>query len=350
MLADSVDVVIGVDTHLDRHAIAVVTAFSGALVGECDITTDRCGFAAAVAFADQHAAGERVWAIEGSGSYGAGLARYLTTRGERVLEIDRAARDQRSSGKSDQLDAVRIARSALRRIDPATPRISATHDALRVLVRIREGAVHSRTAAMNELHALIVTAPDQVRDALRGLPPAALIKRVLRLRRDSRQTNDRQALVLALRSVAGRAAHLTKEADTLQREITSLVQAAAPDLLAQPGVGPISCAQILISWTHRGRIHSEAAFARLAGAAPIPASSGHTIRYRLDRSGDRQLNRALHVIAISRLKHHPDTIAYATRRTTEGKSRREIIRILKRYLARSIWRQLEHQHHTPPTT
>ncbi len=348
MLADPVDVVIGVDTHLDRHTIAVVTALTGTLVADRDITSDRAGYAAAVAFADQHAAGSRrAWAVEGSGSYGAGLARYLADRGEQVLEIDRAARDDRSRGKSDQLDAVRIARSALRRTRPATPRISPTHDALRVLVRTREGAVTGRTVAINELHAMIMTAPDQVRDELRGLAPVALIKRVLRLRADHRKQPDRYALVLALRSIATRARHLTKEADMLERAITDIVEVSAPDLLTQTGIGPISCAQLLISWTHPGRIHSEAAFARLAGAAPIPASSGHTVRYRLDRGGDRKLNRALHIIIITRLKHDPETIAYATRRTAEGKSRRDIIRILKRYLARSIWRQLEH-HPSPP--
>jgi transposase len=146
----------------------------------------------------------------------------------------------------------------------------------------------------------------------------------------------------ALRAVAGRVGRLTAEERELAGEIETLTRKLAPQLLQQPGVGPLAAAQILISWSHRGRIRDEAAFARLAGCAPIPASSGQTIRYRLDRSGDRRLNRALHMILVTRRRSHPPTIAYINRRVQEGKSRREASRCLKRYLARNLYRLLEH--------
>ncbi len=148
--------------------------------------------------------------------------------------------------------------------------------------------------------------------------------------------------LLALRSIARRVLQLTTEERELAREIETLTRRLAPQLLDQPGVGPHAAAQLVLSWSHRGRITSEAAFARLAGAAPIPASSGQTIRYRLDRSGDRQLNRALHMILVTRKRSHPATIAYIARRVEEGKTRREANRCLKRYLARSLFRLLEH--------
>jgi transposase len=152
--------------------------------------------------------------------------------------------------------------------------------------------------------------------------------------------------LLALRSIARRVLQLTDEERELAREIETLTRKLAPQLLDQPGVGPHAAAQLVLSWSHQGRITSEAAFARLAGAAPIPASSGQTIRYRLDRSGDRKLNRALHMILVTRKRSHPATIAYIERRLAEGKTRREANRCLKRYLARSLHRLLEH----PPTT
>jgi transposase len=350
MLADSVDVVIGVDTHRDQHAIAAVTAFNGAVRAQAEIATTDHGYQEAIRFADTHAAPRRAWAVEGTGSYGADLARFLHARGERVIEIHRPAREQHTPGKNDQLDAVRAARTALGRSTLARPRVDHTSDALRVLLTTRQGAITSRTAALNELRALIVTAPDELRSKLRNLTPVALITHTRRLRTHQRHTPHHRARVLALRGLANRVAQLTAEADLLEREITSIVTTAAPALLNQPGIGPLTCAQLLISWSHPGRIHSQAAFARLAGAAPIPASSGNSNRHRLDRGGDRQLNRALHTIAVSRLKTDPATIAYADRRTAAGHSRREIIRCIKRYLARSLWRQLEHQPHQPPPT
>ena len=209
-----------------------------------------------------------------------------------------------------------------------------------MLVNTREGAVLARTAAINQLRALIVAAPEPLRASLRGLSFAELVTRCAQLRPGARDASTR-AGALALRSTARRITSLSAEARDLTREITQLVSATAPALLHESGVGSISAARILIAWSHRGRFRSEAAFAMLAGTSPIPASSGQTIRHRLNRGGDRQLNRALHTIAISRRATHRPTRDYIDRRIRDGKTAREINRCLKRYLARHLYRLLE---------
>jgi transposase len=351
MLADSYDVVIGVDTHRDTHALAAVRSFDGAVLGICSIAADPAGYRAALCFAAEHAAERRAWALEGTGSYGAGLARALAGAGERVLEIDRPTRGgERSSGKSDELDAIRAARSALGQKRHATPRAGETHDALRALLSTREAAVHARSQAVNQLRALVATAPEAIRERLRGQTTPQLLQRARRLRRSPQAPLDQQSVILAIQLTARRVATLLDEAATLERAIGAIVGEAAPQLVAERGVGPISAAQLLVSWSHPGRIHSEAAFAQLAGAAPIPASSGLKTRHRLNRGGDRQLNRALHTIILSRLKHDPRTASYAARATLQGKTRRDTIRSLKRYLARHLYRLLEHPQTTIPDT
>jgi transposase len=187
--------------------------------------------------------------------------------------------------------------------------------ALQALVAAREGAVNAKRAGLCQLRDLLITTPEPLRSELRPLTRARLLQRRVLL--------------------------LTAEERELAREIETLTRKLAPILLDQPGVGPHAAAQLVLSWSHPGRISSEAAFARLAGAAPIPASSGQTLRYRLDRSGDRKLNRALHMILVTRKRSHPATIAYIERRLQEGKTRREANRCLKRYLARSLYRLLE---------
>jgi transposase len=180
---------------------------------------------------------------------------------------------------------------------------------------------------------------------LRPLTRARLLQRLAATRPEGRRDPELRGALLAMRSVAHRVLQLTAEERELAREIGTITRKLAPQLLEQPGVGPLAAAQLVLSWSHRGRITSEAAFARLAGCAPIPASSGQTVRYRLDRSGDRRLNRALHMILVTRRRSHLPTIAYIERRVQEGKSRREAIRCLKRFLARSLYRLLEN----PPT-
>jgi transposase len=340
MLAEQTDYVIGVDTHRDRHSAAIVTG-TGALVAETSKSADRRGYKALLAWARRFSNGRRVWAVEGSGSYGAGLTSFLGEHGEWVVEIGRRIRrDGCVRAKSDPLDAIQAAREALARPRQAAPRISGEREALRVLVSTREGAVLARTAAINQLRALIVAAPEPLRASLRGLAFAELVALCTRLRPGARDATTR-ASALALRSTARRITTLSAESRQLRGEIAQLVEAVAPTLLNEPGVGPISAARILIAWSHRGRFRSEAGFAMLAGASPIPASSGQTIRHRLNRGGDRQLNRALHTIALARRATHRPTRDYIDRRTREGKTTREINRCLKRYLARHLYRLLE---------
>jgi transposase len=211
---------------------------------------------------------------------------------------------------------------------------------LRVLVSTREGAVVARTAAINQLRALIVAAPDRLREELRRLTPAALISRCSRFHPSAHRPSTR-SYALAMRSCARRIQQLTTESRELKREIATLVRRTAARLLDEPGIGPISAAQILVAWSHAGRVRSEAAFAMLAGVSPIPASSGQTIRHRLNRGGDRQLNRALHTIVLARRATDPVTQTYLARRMAEGRTSREAVRCLKRHLARHLYRLLE---------
>ena len=344
MLSDEVDYVVGVDTHRDEHVLAVVAAPSGAVVARRSVRAGARGYAAALRFVGEAVTGARVWAVEGTGSYGAGLARYLAGHGEAVLEVSRAPRaERRLRGKDDSLDAVRTARAALASETLALPRSGERREALRLLLVARRSAVDVRRAALAQLRGVIVTAPDQLRQELRGLPVGRLLERCSRLRRSSSASADELATRLVLRSLARRIQAATLEAGELEREILALVQALAPQLLDEPGVGPIVAAQLIVAWSHPGRLRSEAAFARLAGVAPVPASSGQTVRHRLSRGGDRQLNRALHTVILHRRQHDPATKDYIARRIAEGKTRRDATRILKRYLARQLYRLLEKQ-------
>jgi transposase len=342
MLADQLDYIVGVDPHRDAHALAVLHVLSGAVVFETSVSANSEGYAHALELVDQHAAGRRAFAVEGTGSFGAGLTRFLAGHGEQVLEVGRLRRERRSGGKTDALDAIRAARSVLAQSRPATPRASGEREALRALMAAREGAVNAKRAGLCQLRDLLVTTPEPLRGELRPLTRARLLQRLAATRPGGGRDPELRGALLALRSVARRVLQLTAEERELAREIETITRKLAPQLLDQPGVGPLAAAQLILSWSHRGRITSEAAFARLAGCAPIPASSGQTVRYRLDRSGDRRLNRALHMILVTRRRTHPPTIAYIERRIQEGKSRREAIRCLKRYLARNLYRLLEH--------
>lgn len=346
MLADQVcrvevEWVIGVDTHRDQHALVVVDRRSGGVGREAVVAACGAGYQQAVGLADRYAPGGRVWAVEGTGSYGAGLVRYLLGRGERVVEVERPHRRGRDGRqKSDQLDARRAAQLVIAG-GGSTPRHSAEADALRLLTRTREGAVSQRTDAINQLRAAILTAPDPLRQRLQGMTRPALVAACTRLTPKPGDPSQ-AAFVLSARILARRIKALTREADRLEQEIQRRVTARAPALLQRRGVGAIVAAQILISWSHPGRLRNEACFARLAGTAPIPASSGQIIRHRLDRGGDRHLNHALHTLALCLARTDPHTQAFIAHRIARGKTHREAIRLLKRYLARSIYRQLEH--------
>jgi transposase len=349
MLADELDYVVGVDTHRDQHAVAIVDAHTGAVIAQTTTAASARGYADAVRFADRHAPGNRLWAIEGIGHYGAGLVRHLQRQGEQVHEVDHASRgERRLHGKDDQLDAVRAARSALSHEYRARPRAGEHQEALRLLLLARRTAVETRKVALVQLRSVIVTAPDELRDQLRRLPLGELLNRCSRFRRSSSRTPAQLAAILVLRSLARRIQAATGEAETLEREILNHVRALVPELLDEPGVGPIVAAQLIVTWSHRDRIDSEACFARLAGVAPLPASSGLTTRHRLSRGGDRQLNRALHTVILHRRQHDPATRDYIARRVAEGKSSRDATRLLKRYLARHLYRVM--QNSTPLTT
>jgi transposase len=343
MLADELDYVLGVDTHRDEHVMAVVTAPAGALVAGSAAPANARGYRELLRLAERQAPGRRAWAIEGTGSYGAGLARFLAERGEVVLELGRTPRaERRLAGKDDTLDAVRTARAALASEALALPRTGERREALRLLLVARRSAVDVRREALTQLRAVIVTAPERLRQDLRGLPEGKLLVRCSRLRRTTAAA-DELATRLVLRSLARRIQAATVEADQLEHEILAHVRPLAPALLDEPGVGPIVAAQLIVAWSHRGRLRSEACFARLAGVAPVPASSGQTTRHRLSRGGDRQLNRALHTIVLHRRQHDPATKDYIAKRIAEGKSRRDATRLLKRYLARHLYRLLQQQ-------
>ncbi len=340
MLADDVAYVIGVDTHAESHTLALVETRTQRTRRSLSVPATRRGYRHALRLARRQAAGRRVWALEGSGSYGAGLARFLVERGELVLEVERPRREGRQGRlKSDALDAERAARLLLSGRAGALPRLDSKTQALRGLLSTRAGAVTASTAAMNELRALLLSAPPDVRERLQGLPRSSLLESCARLRAGA--DSERSALALALRSLAKRIRALREEAEELEREIARRVDERAPALLERKGIGPICAASLLIAWSEPRRVRSEAAFARLAGVAPIPASSGKVVRHRLDRGGDRRLNRALHTIVLSRRRTDAETKAYIARRVSEGKSEREAVRCLKRYLARSLFRALE---------
>jgi len=342
MLADLVEVVIGVDTHKHTHTAAVLDARTGGVLAVATVTADPAGYGQLVELADQRP-GARAWAMEGAGGYGAGLARYLAEAAERVIELDRPKRPARRAGaKSDPIDAERAARDALARTPLAQPKTGAARAALAMRVTARRSAVDAATDAQRQLHALVVTAPEVVRARFRGQSTPAMVATALALRPAATAGDTEVSTALTvLQALARRIRDLKAEAAGHEKAITALIRSWRPDVLDLPGVGPIVAATVLCAWSHPGRCPSESAFAMLAGVAPIPASSGMTVRHRLNRSGDRQLNRAIHTIALTRLRVGDTTRAYADRRRTEGKTDREIKRCLKRYIARELYRHLE---------
>jgi transposase len=341
MLTGRVDFVIGVDTHKYRHAAAVVDAVGGVLA-DVEVETDRAGLKILLDWADARARGRRVWALEGTGSYGTGLTRELLHKGETVYEIDRPKRAQRRGGaKSDRIDAVRAAREALSRDKLALPRSGSGREAVRVLLVAREMAVKSYRDYLILLKAELVQLPPAQRERLQGLSTMALLRGCLKLRA---RTHGEAWEVLAasrLRRLAQRVLRFKRDAAEDELQLRTLMQELAPKLVAEFGVSTLHAAEFFNAWAHAGRIPSDAAFAALAGVAPIPASSGEQIRFRLNRGGDRRLNRSLHQMVLCRIGHHPPTQVYVARRLKEGKTRAEIRRCLKRYAARRVFRLLQ---------
>jgi transposase len=350
MLEGQVQFVIGVDTHRDTHTAAVCDP-TGTVLTHATVATTTAGHRQLLGWAQRHASGPKVWAVEGTGSFGAGLTSLLVDQGELVVEVDRPKRPARRNGaKSDALDAVRAAREVLAREHLAQPRARGDREALRVLLATRRCAVDARTKAINQLKALIVSAPPALRERLRRRCTAAQVRCCARLRIHDTHSIEYRVTVQAMRATARRVLLLEAEATQHQAELDRLVNQVAPFLLNELGVGALTAAQLLVSWSHPGRVRSEAAFAMLAGVAPLEASSGRITRHRLNRAGDRQLNRALHVIALTRLRQDPATRSYVARRRAQGKSDKEIRRCLKRTLARQLFRLMQRQLAQPPAS
>ncbi|MFM8894894.1 MAG: IS110 family transposase [Actinomycetales bacterium] len=343
-LAELVDHVIGVDPDRDRITAAVVCAHTQGEVAWRAFPATARGYGQALRWAKEHTVdSRRAWAVESTGSYGAGLTASLAERGEFVIEFDHpSTRASKDGAKSDALDAVRAARETLGRKAWATPRSRGAREGLRTLIIARDSAKIARVAAINVLKALVVTAPVDLREELRGRTLGQLVSRCQRLRPDMATDTEHAATKQSLRSTANRIAQLTAECRDLEAAMLPLVRSMAPALLDEPGIGVLVAAQILVSWSHPGRCRDEAAFARLGGVAPLEATSGQTqTRHRLSRGGDRQLNRALHTVILARAKVHPPTKEYIARRISEGKTKREAMRCLKRYYARHLFRLLE---------
>jgi hypothetical protein len=260
------------------------------------------------------------------------------------VELDRPKRAARRHGaKSDPLDATRAAREALSRDQLAQPRATGPRAALSVRLAARRSAVQAAGDAQRQLHALVIAAPPALRERLRTRSTRQLVAGCARLGAPTDWDVETCSTAATLRSLARRIQELTAEAAAHRQAILVLVRSWRPDLLARPGVGPIVAATVLCAWSHPGRCRSDAAFAMLGAAAPIPASSGQTLRVRLNRSGDRQLNQALYTVVLTRLRTDPATRAYAQRRRAQGKTNREIKRCLVRYVARQLYRLLETQ-------
>ena len=344
-LTGDADLIIGVDTHLDTHTAALCDA-RGRAVAQLQVPATAAGYAQLLAWARSAAGGSRaVWAVEGTRHYGLGLARYLASQGQQVTEIDNTRHvGKRRAGKSDPIDAVRAARELLARPHAAQMRADGDREALRLLMVDRDNAVQSCKTARTVLAAVLVTAPAELRERLQRLPRARRAQHCAALACPADADRQTRVLYQTLIRLGQRIAALASVAAELEAQIAAIVEDMAPGLVAgEPGTGALSAAQILLSWSHAGRIRSEAAFAMLSGTAPVPVSSGRTDRHRLNRLGDRQLNRALHIIAVNRMRCHPPTQAYVRRRLAEGKTERDIRRCLKRYLARHLYRALNKQ-------
>ena len=344
--ADStgVAVIVGVDTHLDFH-VAVALDHLGRHLGESSVPTTGKDYERLLSWAEGFGP-LRCVGVEGTSSYGAGLTRHLRARGIEVLEVERPERRRRSSRgnlqKSDPSDAEAAARAVLAGETSGVPKSAdGTVEMIRTLRAARRSAMKARTQAANQLQALRVTAPEQLRRRLHGLSTKELVRVAARFRLGDDPRDVPTATKFALRSVARRYQALSEEIDELESHLDRLVGQVAPELISLPGIGTDSAATLLIvAGDNPERLRSEASFASLCGVSPIEASSGKVVRHRLNRGGNREANRALYMICLARMRRDRRTQEYVARRTQEGKSKREIIRCLKRYIAREVYRVL----------
>ena len=328
----------GVDTHGKTHHAAAVDQV-GRMLGDQEFPASAAGYRALLAWLRSWGRVVKV-GVEGTGTYGAGLARHLAAEGIELVEVDRPDRHtRRAKGKSDPIDAIAAARAALSGQACGTPKTrTGPVEAIRALRVARRGAVKARTAALNQLHGLIASAPEQLRADLVAVPASALADRCAELAvDDSRMTEPVNATGAALRAIATRVQALSAEIAQADKRLRPAVAKTAPRLSALYGAGPEVAGQLLATaGDNPDRLRSEAALAHLCGAAPIPASSGRTDRHRLNRGGDRAANNALHTIVLCRMRYEPRTRDYVERRTKQGLSKKEIMRCLKRYIVREV--------------
>jgi transposase len=327
----------GVDTHLDVHLAAALDGV-GAELGVKSFPTTAAGYAQLFGWLTGFGAVTKI-GVEGTGSYGAGLTRYLLDAGVAVVEVDRPNRQKRRRvGKSDTVDALSAARAALSgEAHGAAKTRNGSVEAIRVLRVVRSSARHDRTEALNQLRSLVSTAPDELRQPLRDLTGLQLIATAAALR-PGPQLDVLSASKTALRELGRRAQYLADQIAGLDTLLVPLVAITAPKMMAKHGVGTDTAGALLVAaGDNPERLLHEAAFAHLCGSSPIEASSGKVTRHRLNRGGDRQANHALWRIVMVRMVSDPDTRAYVERRTKEGKSKREIMRCLKRYVARELF-------------
>ena len=330
-------VVVGVDTHRDEH-VAVAIDQLGVRLGDRYIATTTRGYVDLERWAMEQ--GEIVaFGVEGTGSYGAGLARFLTGSGHTVIEVSRPDRStRRRLGKSDPIDAEVAARAVLAGVAKGNPKAGNDRvEMIRMLKSTNDSAVKARTQAINQMKAFVVTAPSELRERLRRLSTARLVARCVAFRTGVLETPVAVAKH-TLRSLARRHQQLTWEIHEIKTELHRLTSETAPALVKAFGIGPDTAATLLVTaGSNPKRLRSESAFAALCGVAPIPASSGKTSRHRLSRGGDRQANAAIHRVVIVRLRHDDRTREYMHRRTGEGMTKTEVIRCLKRYVAREVF-------------
>lgn len=337
------DVVVGVDTHKDEHVAVALDGLGGRL-GELAIAARPDGYAELLALADELGA-VSAFGVEGTGSYGSGLARFLRRHARKVIEVSRPPRkgERRMSGKSDTIDAEHAAREVLAGTATATPKLAdGIVESIRLVKIARDSAVKARSQAMITLKATLVTASDEMRCQLEPRSDFKLIAACAELDTGGDVADPTTAMRQVLASLAQRWLELHTEIKTHTRSLEDLTRRAAPDLVDAFGIGPDTAAEMLVTaGDNTDRIHSEAALAKLCGACPIPTGSGKTSgRHRLNRGGNRQANAALYRVVIVRMRWHPPTIAYVERRTAEGLTKKEIIRCLKRYVTREIYRLL----------
>jgi transposase len=319
-------VTVGVDTHLDTHVAAVIDQ-AGRLCGTQAFPASTRGYVALVTWAEGFGAVERI-GVEGTGTYGAGLARFVRAYGLQVVEVNRPDRStRRRQGKSDPIDAQAAARATLAGVAATTPKTREGQvEMIRVLRVARRGALKARVAAAEQLHGVLSSAPEDLRAPLLGRKTKTLVELCAAMRPGS-LTSTTAATKTTLRTLARRWQQLQAELDQLDGQLQMLVAAAAPTLVALPGIGVDTAGQLLVTaGDNPQRLRSEAAFAHLCGVSPIPASSGRTDRHRLNRGGDRRANNALWRIALVRMHCHPPTRAYVERRTKQGLSKLDILR------------------------